>query len=830
MDYSNPSGTSAAITTLTGLSHDLELPRFLHNLPFPVAVLQVNDGQTIIAFVNPAFVRTFGYTLADIPTIAIWATTAYPDEAYRIELFEGWDQDVAHAIKTQGTVPTREVEVVTKDGNTRQVLLNATAFDRSLIVAFVDISQQREAEAELSNVRYFLERTAYELTENIPVGTYTMVQPADGGLAYFKFMSTRFLELTGLDREEARSDPLKGFACVHPEDFDEWLRLNTEAFTQRKRFYGETRVVVKGEVRWITAESIPRNLPDGSTVWEGVLADITEKKLAEQALVAAKLKAENLERIKTNFLAHMSHEIRTPLTTLLGLTQLMATENLAPAQHDKIAQIQATGQLLLGIANDVLDLSKIEAGQLVIDALPFELERLVKRVIETKAETIERDVSLTVSLPDPPLGWVQGDARRLEQILTNLISNAIKFTEHGSIKAVLEVLSANSQSARLRFAIEDTGIGIDSKAVTSLFEPFVQAEAGITRRYGGTGLGLSISKQLIELMDGTIGVQSQLGKGSRFWIELRLAFAQAPTSSTARENTGDATKGTGKPIYQLAGLRVLVVDDSISIRRLVAEFLAREGVACEFAQDGKQTLAILRTASDAFDAVLMDVQMPIMDGLAATRAIRNDLGLVNLPIFAMTAGLLAEQQARVREVGVNAVVPKPIDFTQMMTTIDRFTQASPRRQSYLTVKPTITVEHAPVESLQLKLTSFPVIEGIDLSHARSTMDGNADFYCRLLQLFVDEFENSIAILSIRPPHLTAANEIPTQKEHHLELARLVHSLCGATGQIGAISIYEKARTLEISLRAHSPKIEAQLTELQIELANLSQRIREALAQ
>jgi PAS domain S-box-containing protein len=829
MDYSDQSGTSAAITTLPGLSHDPELPRFLHNLPFPVAVLQVNDGQTIIAFVNPTFVQTFGYTLADIPTLDVWAIKAYPDEAYRMQIFEDWEQQVASAIDSQVAVPTRgEVEIVTKDGKTRQVLINITALDQSLIVAFADISLQREAEAELRNVRYFLERTAYELTENIPVGTYTMVQPADGGLAYFKFMSTRFLELTGLDREEARRDPLKGFACVHPEDFDEWLRLNTEAFTQRKRFYGETRVVVKGEVRWITAESIPRSMPDGSTVWEGVLADITERKLAEQALVAAKLKAENLERIKTDFLAQMSHEIRTPLTTLLGLAQLMATEELAPTHQNKIAQIQATGQLLLGIVNDVLDLSKIEAGQLVIDALPFELEHLVERVIETQAATIERDVTLTASLPDPPLGWVQGDARRLEQILTNLIGNAIKFTEHGSIKVVVEVLSANSESAHLRFAIEDTGIGIDSKAVTSLFEPFAQAEAGITRQYGGTGLGLSISKQLIELMDGTIGVQSQLGKGSRFWVELRLAFAQAPINPTARGNTGDFSVGMGKPSYQLAGLRVLVVDDSRSIRWLVAEFLAREGVACEFAQDGKQALALLRTASDAFDAVLMDIQMPIMDGLTATRAIRTDLGLVHLPIFAMTAGLLAEQQARVREVGINDVIPKPIDFTQMMTTIDRFTQESPRRQPYLAAKPTITVEHEPVESATSELAPFPVIEGIDLSHARSTMDGNVEFYGRLLQLFVDEFDHTIAMLAAQPANLTAANDISAQQEHHLELARLVHSLCGAASQIGAVSVCEKARVLEKSLRAHSPEIERQLTDLQIELARLARLIRQAL--
>lgn len=818
MAYSDHNDTHPA----AALGHKPDLPRFLENLPFPIAVLQVDDGQTIIAFVNRAFEQAFGYNLSDIPNVAIWATKAYPDEAYRIEVFERWDADVERAIQTQGNVPTLDVEVVTKDGQKRQVLVSATAFDRSLIAAFVDVSQQRMAEAELRDVRYFLERTAYEITENIPVGTYTMVQPADGGLAHFKFMSTRFLELTGLDREQARQDPLKGFACVHPEDFDEWLRLNTEAFTNRKRFYGETRVVIKGEVRWITAESIPRSLSDGSTVWEGVLADITERKLAEQALVAAKLEAEKLDKIKTDFLAHMSHEIRTPLTTLLGMTQLMARENLLPTQQEKINQIQSTGSLLLGIVNDVLDLSKIEAGQLAIDALPFELDRLIDHVITMQAATIQTGVTLSASLPESSIGWLMGDARRLEQILTNLISNAIKFTEQGSVKVTVEVLSTSHDSAHLRFTVQDTGIGIDSAALDKLFEPFTQANTDINRHYGGTGLGLSISKQLVELMDGTIGVDSELGQGSRFWVALRFPFAQAPISHAQSVNRQPLTEQLPAS-HPLTGLKVLVVDDSRSIRWLVAEFLAREGIVCEFAHDGQQALSRLRAASDAYDAVLIDIQMPIMDGLTATRAIRTDLGLVQLPIFAMTAGLQAEQQSRVREVGIDDVIPKPIDFEQMVATIDRFTQASPRRRSI--AEPTMNDASMTDTGVDQASSIFPTIEGIDLSHAQGTMDGNADFYRRLLQLFVDEFESTITMLAAQPPYGMTDNDVLAQEQQHLKWAQWVHSLCGAASQIGAVTLCEKARTLEASLRAHSPEIETQLTDLQIEFKNLARRIR-----
>ena len=212
---------------------------------------------------------------------------AYPDPDYRRAVFCDWDEAVARAIETKGRVESMEFEVTSKDGTKRDIIFRAVVLDERLLVSMTDVTELKKAERQVRSLREEIERAAFEVTENIPVGTYTMVQPPGGGMAYFSFMSTRFLELTGLEREDARENPLKAFACVHPDDYDEWVRKNVHVFEHKLPFKEETRVIVKGETRWIVAESTTRDASDGSVVWEGVLQDITERKLAEQKLTEA---------------------------------------------------------------------------------------------------------------------------------------------------------------------------------------------------------------------------------------------------------------------------------------------------------------------------------------------------------------------------------------------------------------------------------------------------------------------------------------------------------------------------------------------------------------
>jgi PAS domain S-box-containing protein len=260
-----------------------QLRLVLDNLPIAVAATTLSSPADL-TFINKQFTRTFGYTLEDVPTVAAWAEKAYPDPDYRREVFREWDQAVFRAIETRGSVESMEFEVTCMDGSRRDVVFSAAALPDRLLVTMTDVTARKKAERQVRSLREQLERTAFELTENIPVGTYTMVQPPHGGMAYFSFMSTRFLELTGLERSAAEADPMNAFACVHPDDHAEWVRKNAYVFEHKLPFKEECRVVVKGEIHWITAESTPRDTPDGSVVWEGVLTDITDRKLAEAEL------------------------------------------------------------------------------------------------------------------------------------------------------------------------------------------------------------------------------------------------------------------------------------------------------------------------------------------------------------------------------------------------------------------------------------------------------------------------------------------------------------------------------------------------------------------
>jgi PAS domain S-box-containing protein len=773
------------------------LAQVVMNLPFPAIVTENSSMPRPVKWLNQAFTETFGYTLEDVPTVADWFRLAYPDEAYRFKLLETWAIEVRQAFETEGMVATREVTIQTKQGQSLRVLVNGQALHSYLITSFVDVSEQRRAEAELRDVRYQLDRTAYELTENLPVGTYTMVQPPDGGLAQFRFMSTKFLELTGLTREAAYADPLKGFACVHPEDYDRWLELNARSFANREPFSGETRVVVNGRTRWITADSKPRSLPDGSVVWEGVLADITERKLAEQSLARAKAQAEKLERLKSDFLTHMSHEIRTPLTTILGLTDLLASDSLAEPQHVKVEKIQTAGKLLLGIINDILDLSKIEAGQLITEELPFDLNAVLATVEAFRASITRPTVDLTVIGPEwqglGPIPVLIGDRRRLEQVLANLLSNAVKFTEQGQITVTFKLQPTGPSSVQLRVTVRDTGMGISPDYMAQLFTPFTQSDTGIARQYGGTGLGLSISKQLVELMGGHIHVSSQPGQGSTFWFELPLAInTQEATQATLRSSDKAPTA-----LSRLFGLHILVVDDSPSIRDLIMMFLQREGATVELACDGAQALAILQDHPRPFDCVMMDVQMPVMDGLSAIQNIRALRQFNQLPVLAMTAGLLAEQQARARQAGMADVIAKPIDVNRMVT------------QLLIAVGRVNNTKVAATDHGNL----MPVIAGIDRDHVNRTMDGNRGLFDRLITVFVEEFDG-------------LDNRIATMLEQGMnpdtikEAARLTHSLRGAASQIGAEELCQAAAAVEHALHNEAQHKPAKLDAMGTLLADL----------
>ncbi|ARN82923.1 ATP-binding protein [Methylocystis bryophila] len=428
---------------------------------------------------------------------------------------------------------------------------------------------------------------------------------------------------------------------------------------------------------------------DGTGAVTGFLAlarDISERRAMELALQAeharlqesfrllavAKKAAEAANSAKGEFLANMSHEIRTPMNSVLGAAQLLRAESLSVEQTELVTQILEAGRTLLGVINDILDFSKVEAGQLRIDRQPFALEETLARVGSLLGNAAHaKDLSLHIECaPELHSAVLMGDALRLEQILINLVGNAVKFTARGDVWLRVTALTLTSSAARLRFEVQDTGVGIDAEKASRLFEPFIQADSAITRRFGGTGLGLSISKRLVELMGGAIGAEGAVGKGSTFWFELPFDL-QPEGSLAAQASPQHANVGP-----RLSGLRCLVADDIPMNRVVIKQMLAREGAQATLAVDGQQALQYLQAEPKAFDAVLMDVQMPVMDGLSATRAIRGELGLTELPVIALTAGVLPEQRQQTDEAGCTDFLRKPVDLEELVAMLLRI--AAPR--------------------------------------------------------------------------------------------------------------------------------------------------------
>jgi len=408
-----------------------------------------------------------------------------------------------------------------------------------------------------------------------------------------------------------------------------------------------------------------------------IMEDISQRKLAEEQLLQAKIYAEEQALAKANFLATMSHEIRTPMNAVIGLCALALNKTISAEVRDYLQNIQRASDNLLLILNDVLDFSKLEAGQYCIEEEAFNLEELLTHlhnllVITTDNKGLFLRVEKASSVP----AELMGDALRLQQILTNLLTNAIKFTATGGVTLSVSSVSLTASHAVLRFSVHDTGLGMSPQQQEKLFKAYSQVEVSTSRRYGGTGLGLAISDKLLNLMGGHFTVTSEPDQGSCFSFELRLALNKAAHASTTVSETVSTTTSGGlqqslqKSSVGITGKHILVADDYDLNQQVLQEYLEMSGMTVDLANNGKEVLQ--RLGENTYDAILMDVQMPEMSGLEATEHIRKEPRYANLPIIALTGGVTADEQARCVAAGMNSFVTKPIKIKELLAILTEY--------------------------------------------------------------------------------------------------------------------------------------------------------------
>ena len=384
-------------------------------------------------------------------------------------------------------------------------------------------------------------------------------------------------------------------------------------------------------------------------------SDITTQKKAEQEILYAKRMAEESSRAKELFLANMSHEIRTPMNAIMGIVQLLQDMDLNQEQRQYLHSLQFAGETLLYIINDILDLSKIASGKMNIEKIGFNLNALVDDLVhamEPKAK--EKNILLISEVQKNIPANLIGDPVRLNQILTNLVGNALKFTEKGQIKLDVKEKGKADGKTTLIFEVEDTGIGIAKEKQELIFAPFEQAQKETSRKYGGTGLGLSIVKRLVELQGGTVSLVSEPGKGSKFSIELSFPISEKVIVDQKKDIAPVQTS-------DLTGKEILLVEDNVLNQMVAEKFLKSLGLKIEIANNGAEAVKMLR--QNHFNLVLMDIQMPEMDGYEATRYIRHNFEdeKKDIPILAMTAHAFQDEEAKCRQAGMDDYISKPLN-------------------------------------------------------------------------------------------------------------------------------------------------------------------------
>lgn len=785
------------------------------------------DEQGRIVGWNTQAEQTFGWTREEAVGRLLADTIIPPSQR------EAHQRGLNQFIKTgHGPILNKRIEIsaLRRDGTEFPIELAITPLRLENAYTFtafvVDISERKQAEEALRTSEARLMMTVQG--SHIGIWDWNLTT----GSIYF---SPQWKNQLGYD-DASLSDAFQEWqARIHPDDQTlAQTTIQTCLDGLRSQFELEHRLRHRdGSYRWILSRgSLIRDIYGVAARMVGIHIDTTDRKRTEDELRAAKEAAEAASKAKSEFLANMSHEIRTPMNGVLGTTELLLNSTLTDKQRHLASTVHRSGRTLLAIINDILDFSKIEAGKLDLECVGFDVSQLLDESLELFMEAARRKhLHLTQQVDERVPRYLKGDPVRLRQILMNLLSNAMKFTETGGVSLTADYVSGTPTHAQLRISVTDTGIGIPPAAKVRIFDAFAQADGSTTRRYGGTGLGLSIAKQLVGLMGGSITVESESGRGSTFSFTARFEL-QPLEAGTLADQTAyshipkpqlpvEHTCGPSEPFSSTAGIeakgaghsmpRILVAEDSPVNREVAAGMLELLGYQVEMAENGRQALEL--AGRSQFDLVLMDCQMPEMDGLTATGEIRRreaSSGQRRLTVIALTANAMQGDRERCLAAGMDDYLTKPYTQMQLQAAVQKWLE-----------KPAPDYAPAPVLRCEQPSPCEPAPAATPPAPAAPRMDPKAldgiralqrpnrpDVLASVLRKYLDNSRDSVEALQ----DAIRAND-------PAGLQAVAHRLKSSSAQLGALAVAARCKELEaMGAQKNLIEVERTLAELQSEYA------------